>query len=286
MGIYDRDYLREESPRPAAFRERTMVTNLVIINVALYVLDVFVGRDHWLMNAMLATPDSLAKPWLWWQLISYGFAHDPNDIMHLVWNMFGLWMFGREVEAIYGRREFLRIYLASVFLGGLLWTTRMCLTVTPASWNQVGGVLGASGAVTAVILLFCIHFPRRTILFMFVLPVPAWAIGVLIIAGDLLGMGSGRNIAFDIHLVGAAFAICYYRFAWNLGRWTPSFSFPPSWLSVRPKLRVHHPEAEDDLEEQADQALAKVNREGIESLSARERRILEDYARRMREKRR
>lgn len=266
-----------------------MVTNLLIINVALYVLDIFptVGQKHWLMHVMSATPNSLVKPWLWWQLISYGFAHDPRDYMHIVWNMFGLWVFGREVEGIYGRWEFLRIYLVSIFLGGLFWTARTCLTVDPALWGPPGPtVLGASGAVTAVILLFCIHFPHRTILLMFVLPVPAWVVGLLIIGGNLIGMRTDRTIAFDVHLVGAAFAICYYRFGWNLGRWTPSFSVPTSWLKSRPKLRVHHPDSEDDLEEEADQALAKVNREGIESLSARERRILEDYARRMRQKRR
>jgi hypothetical protein len=102
------------------------------------------------------------------------------------------------------------------------------------------------------------------------------------------------SIAFDVHLVGAAFAIAYYRFGWNLGRILPS----PAWLGGgrpkfkfrrRPKLKLHDPDAEDHYNEQDDQAdriLEKVNREGMDSLSRKERRILEDYSRRMRQKHR
>jgi hypothetical protein len=148
-------------------------------------------------------------------------------------------------------------------------------------------LLGASGAVTAVTLLFCIHFPHRTILLMFVLPVPAWAFGLMIIAGNLFGLTSNEAVAFDVHLVGAAFAICYYRFGWRLGNWIPSVSLPTQWLKRRPKLRVHRPEPADvSSDDEADQILDKVNRTGIQSLTRREREILEDYSRRMREKRR
>ena len=119
MGVYDREYYRGEEPGGTAVAgPRSMVTNLVILNVVLYVLDIFIdSRHHWLMEHMAASPASVAQPWLWWQLITYGFAHSYQDQWHIISNMFGLWMFGRDVEGVYGRWEFLRIYLVAVFWG-------------------------------------------------------------------------------------------------------------------------------------------------------------------------
>lgn len=289
MGIHDREYYRREDGSTGIGPSWSMVTKLIVVTAGFFVLDVFLGNSHWLMDHMAASADSLRKPYLWWQLLSYGFAHSTRDSMHIFWNMFGLWVFGRQIEEVYGPKELLRIYLVSMLLGGLMWATRAQFS------GEAGRLVGASGAVTAVTLLFCINFPKQTILLMMVLPVPAWVVGVLIIAGDLIGMRvSGENVAFDVHLVGAAFAIAYYKFGWNLGRWTPSFSIPIKRLnpfSRQPRLRVHRPTVEDQddfeqLEAQADRLLEKVNQNGVDSLTDREREVLENYSRRMRNKRR
>jgi membrane associated rhomboid family serine protease len=287
MGIYDREYYRDEQLEgPSSSNGLPMVTNLVIINVVFYVLDIF-SPDHWLMRSMEASPDSLVRPWLWWQLVSYGFAHSYLDKWHIISNMFGLWMFGRDVESVYGRREILRIYLVVAFLGGLVWAARTCLTVPSSDWER-HALVGASGAVTAIILLFCFLFPRRTVLLMFVIPTPAWVLGVLIVVTNLLGMqmpSDSQNVAYDVHLVGAAFGFAYYRFGWNLGRFTPQFALPSRWLRKHPRLKVHNPdEGPEALDDEADRILDKVSREGIQSLTSRERRVLEDYSRRMRQK--
>lgn len=289
MGIHDREYYRGEDVGSAVGSTWSMVTKLIIVTASFFLLDIFIGNSHWLMNNMAATQDSLRKPYLWWQLLSYGFAHSTRDSMHIFWNMFGLWVFGRQIEGVYGPKELLRIYLISMFLGGLVWAIRAQFSDDPSR------LVGASGAVVAVTLLFCINFPKQTILLMMVLPVPAWVVGVIIIAGDLIGLRtSGENVAFDVHLVGAAFAIAYYKFGWNFGRWSPSFSFPIKRLnpfSRGPRLRVHRPNVEnqddfEQLEAQADRLLEKVNREGFDSLTDRERKVLENYSRRMRNKRR
>lgn len=295
MGIYDREYYRDE--RSSSFELRgawSMTTWLIVINAAVFLLDMF--TKNWVMRMLEAQPESLLKPYLWWQLITYGFAHSHKDIFHIFWNMFGLWVFGQPVEGIYGSKEFLRFYLVSVFLGGLFWTARVCLWAAssdPSMWNELDGwtLRGASGAVTAVTLLFCIHYPKQTILLMMVLPVPAWFVGAMIIAGDIFGSFAGREgIAFDVHLVGAVFAIVYYKFGWNLGRWTPSFSLPTGLFKRKPRLRVRSAvdddrDVDDQLASQADQLLEKINREGIDSLTDRERRILEQHSRRVRDRR-
>jgi len=294
MGIHDRQYYRDEERSGGIHlsSDWSVVTKLIVVNAGLFLLSAFIVRRGWLMEVMSATPYSLTDPRFCWQLLTYGFAHDPGSMGHVFWNMFGLWMFGGAVERIYGSKEFLRFYLVAVLLGGIFWTARVVATSDPADWNRQE-MLGASGAVTAVTLLYCIHFPKNTILLMMVLPVPAWFVGAMIIVGNLIGLAApNSHIAVDVHLVGAAFAICYYRFGWNLGRSFPSgLSGRVSGLrkafKPKPKLRVHDPnERHTGSDAEGDALLEKVNQHGIESLTSRERKILEDYSRRMRQKHR
>jgi membrane associated rhomboid family serine protease len=289
MGVYDREYYRDHpDPGGSSAVQLSLVTKLVILNGAIFLADlVFGGPQHGLTRILQVTPDVLSQPWLWWKFLTYGFAHETID--HVLWNMLGLWMLGREVEDVYGRREFLRIYLAALVLGSVVWCLREFL-YGPAKGPTL---VGASGAVTAVVLLFVFQFPKRTILLFMVLPVPAWVLGVIFIGGDLSGwIGGSREgkVAYDVHLVGAAFAACYHFLGWNLGRWTPSLEWlrrPKFHLRRRPKLKLHQPEefsgAQDD---EADRILAKVSREGLDRLTPGERSILEAYSRRMREKHR
>lgn len=312
MGLQDREYYRDEYGQPGGVQlggQWSMVTTLIVINAGFFLANLFFGGRvvndprslGWVTSWMSVSPETLVTPWLWWQFLSYGFAHSPTYIGHIFWNMFGLFIFGREVEAIYGRKEFLKFYLVAVLLGGLLWAVKEYSLFRPADGASLARLLGASGAVTAVTLLFVLHNPMRTILLMFVLPVPAWVVGVLIIFGNLFSVAlpdaaGNMSVAYDVHLVGAAFAICYFKLGWRMGRVIPDFNLfsPLSWagslLKPRPKLRVHNPpDTSDkyrDLDEQADRLLDKVHREGEASLTARERRILEDYSRRMRQKRR
>lgn len=288
MGVYDRDYYRDsQDPGGSHTGQRTMVTNLVILNVAIFLLDwVFGGREHALTQALAIRPDVLSQPWLWWKFLTYGFTHETVD--HILWNMLGLWMLGREVEDVYGRKEFLWIYLSALTLGSVVWCLREYFQVGPVHQLLL---VGASGAVTAIVLLFVFQFPKRTILLFMVLPVPAWVLGVIIIGGNLSGVidtSPTGNVAYDVHLVGAAFAAGYYYLGWNLGRWIPH----PNWLRRptfrlrrRPPLKIHDPgESIGPRDEEADRILAKVGREGLDGLTADERRILEDYSRRMRAK--
>ena len=122
---------------------------------------------------------------------------------------------------------------------------------------------------------------------MFVLPVPAWVLGVFIILGNVFGLGSPTNVAYDVHLVGAAFAGAYFYFKWNLGRLVTWPKFSPSKWKPKPRLKLHEPENRyADLDRRADRILEKVHREGADTITAEERRILDDYSRRMRQKHR
>ncbi len=287
MGLYDRDYVQDKTYNPSSFSSTTMVVKVIIVTVAIYLLDNFSG--HWFNdNLRLMTPGF--RPW---QLLSYGFLHAPMEqtLLHIVFNMYGLWLFGSAIESKYGGKEFLAIYLAIIVLAGALWTGMQLATGR-------GAVLGASGGVAGIAILFALNFPNRKMrLFPIPIVIPAWLLGVFMVLGDAMGAvaratGSlepgqaGSNVAFIVHLAGAALAAAYFYSGIRLTSPGGSgFSFKMPNLS-RPKLKVHDPDRRyADLDRQADRLLDKVHREGQDSLTAAERKILDDYSRRMRQRR-
>ncbi len=302
MGIYDREYYRDDQTKGVQLQApQSMVMRLIIITFGFWLANLFFGGDSdWIMDGMAASAKSLTEPWNLWQLLSSGFAHSPQRIQHILFNMLGLWVFGRELEGIYGKFEFLRIYLVSIVLGSLFFAVGQLIFLPATSW---GGVIGASGAISTLVVLFIMRFPHRTLLVFFVLPMPAWVFGLVFLAINILGAGgiyiaigpnaeNAKYTAYSVHLVGAAFGFLYFHFRWNLGRFIPGGGGSPAkWLKRKPKLRVHDPdpaadEAYSDLDREGDRILSKIDREGMESLTAKEQRILEDYSRRMRQKHR
>jgi membrane associated rhomboid family serine protease len=292
VGIYDRDYYREEGPGFSLRAPRTAVLTLVLVNVAVWLIDSLLWPQTRQLNDLLAAHVStLTHPWMWWEFVTYGFMHDPHQFQHILFNMLALWFFGRDIEQLYGRAEFLRLYLLLLVVGGVAWAAIHKLAGRPDI-----PMIGASGAVAGVVLLYALNFPRRMILFMFILPMPAWVLGVLMVVGDMLGaFGSrpGDNIAYSVHLAGAAFALLYYRERWNFGRLLPG-RFPRSWFRLRPSLRLHDPkpdEPEDSEESQhreqeLDRILEKIHSQGESSLTRAERRILETASREYQKRRR
>jgi len=316
MGLYDRDYQRSfpSGPDSAGIQLRwpqTAVGWLILINLAVWVADAFtparyfgnqvVGR--WLSDQMAISGQTLSRPWLWWQWISYGFAHSPVQFWHLLGNMLGLFFFGRDVEWRYGRAEFLRLYFLLLLIAGLGWSIAQALLAR----DSIPLLYGASGAVTGLILLFALLYPYRTVLLFFVLPIPAWVLGVLLVLSNLMGSldQTKSDVAYGVHLIGAVVAFAYYRFGWHLGDWIPT----PRWEKVRQwvrrrRLRLYHPPeeeafppdeaipeggdflSEDRLAEEVDRILAKISQFGEASLTPQERRTLEEASRQYQRRRR
>lgn len=297
MGFHDRDYYREGSQSPYV---TSMVVKLIILNGIVYLAELFVGRNqqgrYLVVEWLGAHADTIAHPLSWYQLLTAGFVHDPgsNHVTHILFNMLGLYCFGMPLEDRYGHREFLRFYLIAVVLGFLFWSGSNYLMAGDRA-HDMPPCIGASGGVTAATLLFCLLYPRATILASFLFPVPAWLMGAFIILSNLLGTANRSaltgGVAYDVHLVGAAFAFAYWKFGWNFRRLPGLDDFKrfvglsKKWFAPRPPLKVHDPEQYyEDLDAQADRLLEKVNRDGLGSLTDKERRILEDYSRRTRQK--
>lgn len=284
MGIYDRDYARPDPPGFSLGGNRMMVTNLILINVIFYLVDVLLFDARMTTRWLALESDLFQQPWKIYQLLTYGFAHDPKNLLHVGFNMFCLWFFGRDVEGVYGRKQFLWIYLTTIIFAGLLW-----LVSTMGADVRQASLIGASGGTTGIMVLYVFHFPKRTILIWGVFPVPAWVLGGLYIFSDIsgaVGRSPGSNVAYVAHLAGAAYGFFYFRTRLSLGNLF-SGRFSLGRLKPRPRIRIHDPEERDEaMNEEVDKILRKIKEGGKDSLTAKERRILEKASRRYQQKHR
>jgi membrane associated rhomboid family serine protease len=292
MGYQDRDYYREQEP-PRGSGVQSVVVKLIIINGALYLVNMFFGGgwgEDKITRALALRSDAIANPWMWYQFLTAGFVHAPENLLHIVGNMLGLYVFGTPLEQRFGAKEFLRFYLVAIVVSLLTWGVRNYFFVD----HPPGFCMGASGGVTAAIILFCLLEPRATLMLFGAVPMPAWLFGILVVATDVFGSQPamlGQRVAHDAHLAGAVFALAYWYFGINFGR-LPGVSqlgrllaAPQKWMRPKPPLKVHDPEQYyEDLDDEADRLLQKVSREGMESLTPKERQLLEDYSRRTRQK--
>jgi membrane associated rhomboid family serine protease len=306
MGLYDRDYGREygdETPwdrhqRSQNKQPKSAAIILLIVTGVIFFVDMLtlrsvegVGKVSMVAQWFAVRHDTLVQPWTWFQFLTYGFVHDQSGIRHILGNMIGLFFFGRAVEQKLGFDEFLRFYLLSMLFGGVIG----CL----GFWLMgIGGgsVIGASGAVLATTILFACYYPNSEILLMFVLPVKAWVIAAFFVGMNLLGalstftgMGTSTT-SFTVHLAGIAFGFLYYYRHWHLGwldfRKLSGVKAGMSQRSRRMKLKLHDPDRKIENEAaEADRILAKIHESGEDSLTNAERKLLERYSRRQRERR-
>ena len=242
MGFQDRDYYRDSGYQTGSYRQdHSALFYIIVINVVVWLLDsVFMNGQisRWCCLRAVDFP----HPTHWYRFLTYGFCHDLNTVWHLLGNMLGLFFLGQAVEALYGKREFLFFYLTSILLGGIYWAGSGYLTavmqaneLSEAQLYQLLATpcVGASGGVTAVVILFAINFPRQMLLIWGIIPMPAFAVGILIVAFDLMGtQNSASNIAHSVHLAGAAFAVLYYLL---------HFRFCSIFGHGRPRLKPYNP---------------------------------------------
>lgn len=302
MGIYDRDYergydtgsgWRDSYARPGGVGSWSVNAKLLLVLVVVYVIQAVLeeANQPWFTDALVLRSDWYTQPWRVYGLITYGFLHSPSDFFHLLFNGLVLFFFGRSIEARLGPREYFLYFLAAVLVAGVTWSIVEAFTPGPPAV-----LLGASGAVSAVVVLFAIYYPNSQVYVMGVLPIPAWLMATLAILGDIMGMTGARdsNVAFSAHLGGALFAFLYFRNAWRLTRWLPSEDRLSGWASAfslkrRPKLKIHRDEdedTEDPLDSRVDAILKKINEQGQDSLTREEQRLLQRASKQYQQKKR
>lgn len=193
---------------------------LIVANVAVFLLELLLRGA--MVNWFALWPGSGAGlgalPWAApWQLVTYSFLH--GSVMHLAFNMFGVWMFGAELERVWGSRRVAVLYFASVlsaagaqlFIGALFAGSRVPM-------------LGASGGVFGLLLAYAVLFPYRRLMLLFP-PIPMYARTFAVLYGVvelILGVtGTQTGVAHFAHLGGMAggyLTVQYYRGRRRFGR--------------------------------------------------------------------
>ena len=241
------------------------VTQLIIaITVVVFFVQLICGAAHfpYFDEYLALSADGLRRGFLW-QAITYMFLH--AGIWHILINLFILWFFGREVEYFIGPKHFTRLYFMAGIFGAALWFAFNFHSYVP--------VVGASAAV----------LPDRevTLLVFFVLPVSLKAryLALVAIAFDVVPLlqGTDGGVAHLAHLGGAAFGYLYIK---HLG-----YGTTPRWLlwiqnvtaRLKPRARPspRNMSSEEFVRAEIDPILDKIAREGMQSLTRRERKILE-----------
>jgi membrane associated rhomboid family serine protease len=185
---------RFQSPGGFGSSVTPMVKNLVIANVVVFLAQAFLDRSMPFTGWFAVTPALVLQHHMIWQPFTYMWLH--GGFMHLLFNMFALWMFGSALESHWGSRRFLFYYLQCGIGAGfviLLWNS-VAAFATPT--------LGASGAIYGVLLAFALVWPDRQIMLM-IPPVPIKAIWLipLLFAMDLMSSNSA-GISHIGHLGG------------------------------------------------------------------------------------
>jgi membrane associated rhomboid family serine protease len=195
---------------------------LLLANVAMYLLQLWLGEPFeaplelwpWGVHqqALLPNGDSITVGFEFWQVVTYGFLHDPNSITHIVFNMLALWMFGGPIERLFGARPFAIYYLVCVIGAAVAQ-----LFVVHFFTGGFYPTLGASGGVMGLLLAFGMMYPNaRVIALLLPIPMPAWLFVILYGGLELfLGVtGTQAGVAHFAHLGGMAFGfvlIQYWR---------------------------------------------------------------------------
>ena len=184
---------------------------LLLINVAVFFLGRLFGGG--IESVFALWP--LGTNFLPWQVATYAFLHGSFE--HLFFNMLGLWMFGSELERIWGEKRFLQFYAASVLAAAL------AQLVVTAVMGSVYPTVGASGGLFGLLFAFAVMFPNRVILLFFVIPMKARYLvalyGLLELYQGVYVMNSG--VAHFAHLggmVGGFLMIRYWRGQAPFGR--------------------------------------------------------------------
>jgi membrane associated rhomboid family serine protease len=223
---------------------------LIAANVAVFVIGWFAPQI--LLWLGLRPADVIGQQRVW-QLFTYMFVH--GGIGHILFNMLALWMFGVELERMWGTRFFLKYYFACG-LGGAAATMILPFLPLPIFDSMYTALtIGASGAVYGVLLAYGLYFPNRPIYIYFVFPVPAkyfvmimGAISLLMSAG-----GTGDGVAHTAHLAGLIVGYIYlkgtrlnlmaevqYRFLkWRINRMRRKFDVHAGGRADDVDRRVH-----------------------------------------------
>ena len=247
----------ELSYKPTLFTDAIKV--LVTINFCIFVLQSIARAENLFFPLFGLVPKLVWSELMIWQPFTYMFFH--GGIWHVLINMFVLWMFGNELERLWGKKFFLNYYFTTGVGAGLVTMIFGLNSMTP--------IVGASGAVYGVLLAYGVIYPNRQVYLYGLIPIKSiwFVIGV----GGIAFLSSFNEMSQISHLTHLSGMIIGYLLLKKPVRWKTL------WFSISKRVMEYKVQKEEKkvlqqhvIERDVDQILDKINREGFNSLSEEE----------------
>jgi rhomboid family protein len=262
---YDAPQMRFAMPRMTPMVKLLMIVNAAVFGVQLLFRFVSPAAEQGLTNALGLNPGWWASFYIpVWQLVTYGFMHATGSPMHLLYNLLMLFFFGTMLEEIIGGRRFLTLYFIATVVGGALHL------LAELSWGVGAVAIGASGAVMAVMIAVAVMRPTTQIFLLFI-PIQLRWLAIGLVGLDVFRFlsdarfGQSDGVAYMVHLGGALYGFLAVRRGWI-------------WKDLieerQRKQAVKAHEQLVDNDRRMDELLAKIHREGMNSLSRGEKEFL------------
>ena len=245
------------SYKPALFTDAIKI--LVSVNFGIFLLQTVARTEGLFFPLFGLVPKMVWSEFMIWQPFTYLFFH--GGIWHVLINMFVLWMFGSELERIWGKGHFLKFYFVTGVGAGLVTMIFGVNSMTP--------IVGASGAVYGVLLAYGLTYPNRTVYLYGIIPIKSlwFVIGIGVIAF----MSSFDNVSQISHLTHLSGMMIGYLMLKRPVR------FNDLWFTIRKRTleyKIKHEEKRvsqhQAIEREIDRILDKINREGFDSLTEEE----------------
>lgn len=245
------------SYKPALFTDAIKI--LVSVNFGIFLLQTIARTEGMFFPLFGLVPKLVWSEFMLWQPFTYLFFH--GGIWHVLINMFVLWMFGSELERLWGKEHFLKFYFVTGVGAGLVTMIIGLNSMTP--------IVGASGAVYGVLLAYGLTYPNRTVYLYGIIPIKSlwFVIGIGVIAF----MSSFDNVSQISHLTHLSGMVIGYLMLKRPLR------FNDLWFTIRKRTleyKIKHEEKKvtqhQEIEREIDHILDKINREGFDSLTEEE----------------
>lgn len=292
MAYYDRDYYREDGDGGNHILGGvTAVKVLLAINVLIWVLDEILTNSAradnfsplmWLNFNM----NDAVHHWQVWRWFTYQFVHSVTNFFSILFNMMVLVSLGPMLENWWGSKKFTAFYLICGTSGAVIFSL---LSLIPGFING-GGLIGASGSIYGILVACAVVFPTQQMRVLFLpyeFKLRTMATILLGIAAAQVLVGSTGAANGAAHLGGALVGFFLVHFSSTLD-WTRHLSlgrYSPGSVMARHRKNVRHKKvlADQAFEAQIDHILEKVAREGLQSLTHKEKRMLQEATERQRQ---
>ena len=264
----------EATYKPQLFTDAIKI--LISINFIIYVFQSLAGKEDIFFRLFGLVPNTFFTELMLWQPFTYMFFHAPFyssiGISHILLNMLGLWVFGRELEQAWGKKKFLKYYFLTGIGSGLITYIFQMDSSNP--------VIGASGAVYGVLLAYGVSYPNRMLYIWGLIPVRSmWLVIIMGVIAFFGLLGKADGISHVTHISGMLIGYVLLKNKWKLSDML--FSLRKKTIEFQVQRKEDQEVKRKIINRDVDLILEKIKNVGFSGLSDEEQSKLYEASRKM-----